>query len=114
MNAALELQRARAAHFLAIGPARRNEVVTLERRACRRDRRCPCELIQHRDDTAAELVDSVQGLNGLAGAVAELPPGRDTQFQLAFAVSESPVQMQLSIQPGGRGQDAATLFEGQA
>jgi hypothetical protein len=24
------------------------------------------------------------------------------------------VQMQLSVQPGGQGQDAATLFEGQA
>ena len=65
-------------------------------------------------DPVPELVDSVQGLNGLAAAVAELPPGRDTQIQLAFAVSEQPVQIQLSIQPGGHGQDAATLFEGQA
>lgn len=65
-------------------------------------------------DPVPELVDSVQGLNGLAAAVAELSPGRDTQIQLAFAVSEQPVQIQLSIQPGGQGQDAATLFEGQA
>ncbi|MFD9704808.1 hypothetical protein [Lentzea sp. NPDC059081] len=63
---------------------------------------------------AAELVDSVQGLNGLAAAVAEVPPGRDTQIQLAFAVSESPAQMQLTIQPGGQGQDAPTVFEGNA
>lgn len=63
---------------------------------------------------AAELVDSVQGLNGLAAAVAELPPGRDTQFLLAFAVPESAVRMQLTVEPGGQGQDAATVFEGQA
>ncbi|MET8759624.1 hypothetical protein [Lentzea sp. NPDC004782] len=63
---------------------------------------------------AAELIDSAQGLNGLAGAVAELPPGRDTQIQVAFAVSELPVKMQLSVQPGGQAQDAATVFEGQA
>ncbi|MCX2951059.1 hypothetical protein [Lentzea sp. NEAU-D7] len=65
-------------------------------------------------EPAAELVDSVQGLNGLAAAVAELPPGRDTQLQLAFAVPEAPVRMQLTIQPGGQGQDAPTVFEGQA
>jgi hypothetical protein len=65
-------------------------------------------------EPAAELVDSVQGLNGLAAAVAELPPGRDTQLQLAFAVPESPVRVQLTIQPGGQGQDAPTVFEGQA
>ena len=63
---------------------------------------------------AAELVDSVQGLNGLAAAVAELPPGRDTQLQLAFAVPETPTRMQLTIKPGGQGQDAPTVFEGQA
>ncbi|GHH47709.1 hypothetical protein [Lentzea cavernae] len=63
---------------------------------------------------APELVDSVQGLNGLAAAVAELPPGRDTQLQLAFAVPEGPVGVQLTIQPGGQGQDAPTVFEGQA
>ncbi|SFR22630.1 hypothetical protein SAMN04488564_106282 [Lentzea waywayandensis] len=63
---------------------------------------------------AAELVDSVQGLNGLAAAVAELQPGRDTQLQLAFAVPESAVRMELTIQPGGQGQDAPTVFEGQA
>ncbi|WP_434449548.1 hypothetical protein [Lentzea sp. E54] len=63
---------------------------------------------------AAELVDSVQGLNGLAAAVAELPPGRDTRLQLAFAVPEQAVEMRLTIQPGGQGQDAATVFKGQA
>jgi hypothetical protein len=63
---------------------------------------------------AAELVDSAQGLNGLAAAVTDLPPGRDTQLQLAFAVPESAVQLQLTVQPGGQGQDAATVFEGQA
>ncbi len=66
------------------------------------------------DVLAPELVDSVQGLNGLAAAVAELPPGRDTQFLLAFAVPESAVQIKLTVQPGGQGQDAATVFEGQA
>lgn len=65
-------------------------------------------------DPAAELIDAVQGLNGLAAAVTELPPGRDTQFQLAFAVPETAVQLQLTVQPGGQGQDVATLFEGQA
>lgn len=63
---------------------------------------------------APELVDSVQGLNGLAAAAAELPPGRDTQFLLAFAVPEDAVNMELTIQPGGQGQDVATVFEGQA
>ncbi|GLY48862.1 hypothetical protein [Lentzea sp. NBRC 102530] len=66
------------------------------------------------DQQAAELLDSVQGLNGLASAIAELPPGRDTQFQLAFAVPETPVRMKLTIQPGGHDQNTPTLFEGQA
>ncbi len=63
---------------------------------------------------APELVDSVQGLNGLAAAATELPPGKDTQVLLAFAVPEGPVQMQLTVRPGGQGQDAPTVFEGQA
>lgn len=63
---------------------------------------------------APELVDAVQGLNGLASAVAELPPGRDTQILLAFAVPDAAVKFELTIQPGGQGQDVATVFEGQA
>ncbi|ANZ35705.1 hypothetical protein BBK82_06060 [Lentzea guizhouensis] len=61
-----------------------------------------------------ELVDSVQGLNGLAAVVDELPPGKDTQVLLAFAVPEGPVQVELTVQPGGQGQDAPTVFAGQA
>ncbi|SDG22966.1 hypothetical protein SAMN05216553_106285 [Lentzea fradiae] len=66
------------------------------------------------DSPAAELVDSVQGLDGLDAAVAEVPAGRDTQIQLAFAVPQQPVRIRLTIQPGGQGQDAPTVYEGKA
>ncbi|TWP52603.1 hypothetical protein FKR81_09875 [Lentzea tibetensis] len=61
-----------------------------------------------------ELTDSVQGLNGLAAAVRELQPGQDTKLTLAFAVPENPVDLRLTVLPGGPGQDTATDFEGQA
>lgn len=61
-----------------------------------------------------EVLDSVQGLNGVASAVNELPPGRDTTLTLAFAVPAEDVRMQLTVEPNGTGQEPSATFEGQA
>lgn len=63
---------------------------------------------------AQELMDSVQGLNGVAAAINELPPGRDTTLTLAFAVPLDAVRMQLTVEPNGSGQEPSATFEGQA
>lgn len=64
--------------------------------------------------TAQEVLDSVQGLNGVAAAINELPPGKDTTVTLAFAVPEAPVRMQLTVQLNSSGQEPTAVFEGQA
>ncbi|HEX6342618.1 hypothetical protein [Umezawaea sp.] len=64
--------------------------------------------------SAQEVIDSVQGLNGIATAVRELPPGRDTTFTLAFVAPEEPVLMRLVVEPNGAGQEPSATFEGQA
>ncbi len=61
-----------------------------------------------------EVIDSVQGLNGIATAVRELPPGRDTTVTLAFVAPKEPVRMQLVVEPNGAGQEPSATFEGQA
>jgi hypothetical protein len=61
-----------------------------------------------------EIIDSVQGLNGVTTAVRELPPGRDTTITLAFAAPKDPVRMQLVVEPNGAGQEPSATFEGQA
>ena len=63
---------------------------------------------------AQEVLDSVQGLDGFAAAVRELPPGRDTTVTLAFAVPPEAVKMQLTVEPNGAGQEPSATFEGQA
>ncbi|MBW4720671.1 hypothetical protein [Saccharothrix obliqua] len=63
-------------------------------------------------EPAAEVLDSVQGLNGLS--VTEVPPGGETTVTLAFAVPEQPVRMQLVVEPDGAGQDPSATFEGVA
>ncbi|USX48818.1 hypothetical protein [Lentzea sp. HUAS12] len=101
----------------AVPPARRTAVFTITVYNGSKTSYRPSQLAVRalaNGQPAPELVDSVQGLNGLATAVAELPPGRDTQLQLAFVVPESPAQVELTIKPGGQDQDAPTVFEGQA
>ncbi|SES12584.1 hypothetical protein SAMN05216188_122129 [Lentzea xinjiangensis] len=117
LSVVVSAPRSLAPSETAIPPAKRSAVFTITVYNGSKASYLPSQLsVRATADgsPAAELVDSVQGLNGLAAAVAEVPPGRDTQFQLAFAVSELPVRVQLTIQPGGQGQDAATVFEGQA
>ena len=63
---------------------------------------------------AQEVLDSVQGLNGVASAVNELPPGRDTTLTLAFAVPAEDVRMQLTVEPNGAGQEPSATFAGEA
>ncbi len=65
-------------------------------------------------EPVAEVLDSVQGLNGLTSAVDEVAPGAETMVTLAFAVPDSPVRMQLVVEPHGSGQDPTATFEGQA
>jgi len=64
--------------------------------------------------TSQEVIDSVQGLNGIATAVRELPPGRDTTFTLAFVAPKEPVTMRLIVEPNGADQEPSATFEGQA
>jgi hypothetical protein len=61
-----------------------------------------------------EVIDSVQGLNGITTAIRELPPGRDTTVTLAFAAPKDPVRLQLVVEPNGAGQEPSATFEGQA
>ncbi|MEU4802910.1 hypothetical protein [Actinosynnema sp. NPDC023587] len=65
-------------------------------------------------EPAPEVLDSVQGLNGLGAAVTEVAPGGDTMLTLAFAVPANEVRMQLVVEPNGSGQDPGTTFEGLA
>ncbi|NUT93185.1 MAG: hypothetical protein HOY78_14295 [Saccharothrix sp.] len=62
----------------------------------------------------AEVLDTVQGLNGLSAAVTEVAPGADTKLTLAFAVPEGPVRLQLVIEPNGANQEPSATFEGMA
>jgi hypothetical protein len=117
LSVVLSAPRSLAPSETAIPPAKRTAVFTVTVYNGSKAAYRPSQLSVRatiNGDPAAELIDAVQGLNGLAAAVAEVPPGRDTQFQLAFAVPETAVQLQLTVQPGGQGQDVATLFEGQA
>ena len=117
LSVVVSAPRSLAPSETAIPPAKRTAVFTITVYNGSKASYRPSQLVVRatvNDSPVPELVDSVQGLNGLAGAVAELPPGRDTQLQVAFAVSEQPVQIQLTVQPGGQGQDVATVFEGQA
>ncbi|WP_158846471.1 hypothetical protein [Saccharothrix deserti] len=61
---------------------------------------------------AAEVRDSVQGLNGIAAAVTEVAPGAETVLTLAFAVPADPVRLQLVIEPNGTNQEPTATFEG--
>jgi hypothetical protein len=63
---------------------------------------------------AQEVIDSVQGLNGIGAAVRELPPGRDTTVTLAFAVPKEAVHLQLTVEPNSTDQEPSATFEGQA
>ncbi|GGP44143.1 hypothetical protein [Saccharothrix coeruleofusca] len=63
---------------------------------------------------AAEVLDSVQGLNGAAAAITELPPGGDTALTLAYAVPENPVRVCLVVEPNIAGEDLGATFEGNA
>ncbi|MEU7532359.1 hypothetical protein AB0A74_41950 [Saccharothrix sp. NPDC042600] len=65
-------------------------------------------------DPVPEVLDTVQGLNGLSAAITELAPGADTKLTLAFAVPEGPVRLQLLIEPNGANQDPSATFEGLA
>ncbi|HVV09930.1 hypothetical protein [Amycolatopsis sp.] len=48
---------------------------------------------------AKQVVDSTQGYSGIVDAGKDVPPGRDVQVTLAFAVPEPPSAMRLSLRP---------------
>ena len=48
---------------------------------------------------AKQLVDSTQGYSGIVDAGKDVPPGRDVQVTLAFAVPDQPSEMRLSLRP---------------
>ncbi|MEU5690283.1 hypothetical protein [Actinosynnema sp. NPDC020468] len=61
-----------------------------------------------------EVLDSVQGLNGIGTAVNEVPAGGETTLTLAYAVPENTVRLQLLVEPNGADQVPGATFEGQA
>ncbi|WP_367131696.1 hypothetical protein [Saccharothrix sp. HUAS TT1] len=63
---------------------------------------------------AAEVHDSVQGLNGVGAAVNEVAPGAETVLTVAFAVPADPVRLQLVVEPNGANQEPSATFEGVA
>jgi hypothetical protein len=48
---------------------------------------------------AKQLVDSTLGYTGIIDADKDVPPGRDAQFMLAFAVPEQSTPLRLSVRP---------------
>ncbi|GAA3888165.1 hypothetical protein GCM10022243_61330 [Saccharothrix violaceirubra] len=62
----------------------------------------------------AEVRDTLQGLNGIASAVAEVAPGGDATLTLAYAVPEDAVRLQLVVEPNGTGKEPSATFEGPA
>ncbi|MDQ2587390.1 hypothetical protein [Saccharothrix yanglingensis] len=63
-------------------------------------------------EQAAEVRDSVQGLGGVAAAVAEVAAGGETVLTVAFAVPEHTVPIRVAVEPNGAGQEPRAVFEG--
>jgi hypothetical protein len=49
--------------------------------------------------TTKQVVDPTQGYSGIVDAGRDVPPSRDAQVTLAFAVPEQPSEMVLSLRP---------------
>ncbi|KAA2261243.1 hypothetical protein F0L68_17405 [Solihabitans fulvus] len=63
---------------------------------------------------AQEMVDSAQGLNGVAAAGQEVPPGKASTITLAFAMPDKQVDVQVTVQPNAAAQEPSAVYEGQA
>ncbi|TNC23334.1 hypothetical protein [Amycolatopsis alkalitolerans] len=48
---------------------------------------------------AKQVVDPTQGYSGIVDAGKDVPVGRDVRVTVAFAVSEQPAQLRLSLKP---------------
>lgn len=46
-----------------------------------------------------QVVDAVQGYNGIADAGKDVAPGRSVHLNLAFAVPDKPVKLRLQVRP---------------
>ena len=55
-----------------------------------------------------QVVDAVQGYNGIADAGKDLAPGRSVRLSLAFAVPDKPVLLRLQVRPSASDPVAAT------
>ncbi len=55
-----------------------------------------------------QVVDAVQGYNGIADAGKDVPPGRSVRLDLAFAVPDQPVKLRLQVRPSAADAVAAT------
>lgn len=55
-----------------------------------------------------QVVDAVQGYNGVANAGKDLAPGRSVRLNLAFAVPDKPVMLRLQVRPSASEPVAAT------
>lgn len=69
---------------------------------------------QQGGEPIAEIMDSVQGLNGMASAMAEVPPGSEAVVTLAYAVPSQPVRVRLVVEPNGADQEPVATFGGNA
>jgi hypothetical protein len=55
-----------------------------------------------------QVVDAVQGYNGIADAGKDVPPGRSVRLDLAFALPEDQVELRLRLRPSAAEPVAAT------
>ncbi|KZB83824.1 hypothetical protein [Amycolatopsis regifaucium] len=55
-----------------------------------------------------QVVDAVQGYNGIADAGKDVAPGRSVHLNLAFAVPDKPVRLRLQVRPNPAEPVAAT------
>jgi hypothetical protein len=62
----------------------------------------------------AEIQDTAQGLNGVAGVPQDLPPGKTLKLALGFAVPDERVPMRLVVQPDASSPRAAAVYVGAA
>lgn len=63
-----------------------------------------------KDGAVKQVVDAVQGYNGVADAGKDLAPGQSVRLNLAFAVPDKPVLLRLQVRPSASAPVAATYF----
>jgi hypothetical protein len=63
--------------------------------------------------SAAEIVDPAQGLNGIVSGAQDVPPGKTLKLTVAFAVPAASAKMELTVQPDGGIRYSTHRYEGE-